>query len=44
MSMAVRMGDQSLREKLDKVIEKHGTELTSILGRSGVKLFSLEER
>jgi mxaJ protein len=44
MSMAVRMGDQSLREKLDRVIEKHGTELASILGRSGVKLFTLEER
>jgi mxaJ protein len=43
MSMAVRTGDRAMKEKLDKVIEKHGTELTAILSRSGVKLFTPEQ-
>ena len=38
MSMAVRTGDQALKEKLDGIIEKHGAELESVLSRSGVKL------
>jgi mxaJ protein len=39
MSMAVRMGDQAMKDKLDSVIAKHGAELESVLSRSGVKLF-----
>jgi len=40
MSMGVRIGDEGLRKRLDEVIGKHQTELTSILTASGVKLFS----
>jgi mxaJ protein len=39
MSMGVRVGDETLKNMLDGVIEKHKTELTSILNRQGVKLF-----
>jgi mxaJ protein len=44
MSMAVRTGDKVLKEKLDGVIEKHGPELESALGRAGVKLFVPPEK
>jgi mxaJ protein len=44
MSMAVRMNDQAMKQKLDKVIEKHGAEFTSILSRSGVRLFTPEDK
>jgi mxaJ protein len=44
MSMAVRMSDQPMKQKLDKVIERHGPEFTSLLSRSGVRLFAPEER
>jgi mxaJ protein len=40
MSMGVRTGDDVLKKRLDDVIEKHQTELTSILTGSGVKLFT----
>lgn len=44
MSMAVRTGDQMLKERLDRVIEKHGPELESILSRAGVRLFVPQEK
>jgi mxaJ protein len=44
MSMAVRTGDQMLKEKLDNVIEKHGPELESVLSRAGVRLFVPQEK
>jgi len=44
MSMAVRTGDQAMKEKLDGVIEKHGAELESVLSRAGVRLFSTQEK
>jgi mxaJ protein len=40
MSMGVRVGDDSLKKRLDDVISKHQAELISILTQSGVKLFS----
>jgi mxaJ protein len=40
MSMGVRTGDESLKKRLDGVIEKHQSELVSILTASGVKLFT----
>jgi mxaJ protein len=40
MSMGVRIGDETLKNRLDDVIGKHQAELTSILAASGVKLFS----
>ena len=39
MSMGVRVGDEAMKNALDDVIAKHKAELTSILNRSGVKLF-----
>jgi mxaJ protein len=36
MSMGVREGNDSLKKRLDEVIEKHQAELTSILTESGV--------
>jgi len=44
MSMAVRMSDQAMKDKLDGVIEKHGKELESVLRRAGVRLFSPPEK
>jgi hypothetical protein len=40
MSMALRAGDQAMKQRLDSVIEKHGTEIDSVLTRAGVKLFT----
>jgi hypothetical protein len=40
MSMGVREGDETLQKALDDVIAKHQDELTSILTRSGVKLYT----
>jgi mxaJ protein len=36
MSMGVREGNDALKKRLDDVIDKHQTELTSILQESGV--------
>ena len=36
MSMGVREGNDALKKRLDEVIEKHQSELTSILAESGV--------
>ena len=44
MSMAVRTGDNMMKEKLDRVIEKHGPELESVLSRAGVRLFAPQEK
>ena len=44
MSMAVRSGNQAMKDKLDRVIEQHGPALTSVLNRAGVKSFSPEEK
>ena len=44
MSMAVRTGDQMLKQRLDSVIEKHGPELESVLRRAGVRLFVPQEK
>ena len=44
MSMAVRTGDQVMKERLDSVIEKHGPELESALSRAGVRLFAPQEK
>jgi mxaJ protein len=40
MSMGVRIGDESLKKRLDDVIAGHQAELTSILKENGVKLLS----
>ena len=40
MSMGVREGNEALRKRLDDVISKRQEELTSILERRGVKLFT----
>ena len=40
MSMGVRIGDDALKQRLDDVIGKHQSDLTSILTQNGVKLFS----
>jgi mxaJ protein len=42
MSMAVRTGDQAMKEKLDRVIEKHRAELESVLSRGGIRSFAPE--
>ena len=44
MSMAVRMGDQALKKRLDDLIEKHQAELSSVLSQNGVKLYTPQER
>ncbi|MBV9504820.1 MAG: transporter substrate-binding domain-containing protein [Acidobacteriia bacterium] len=44
MSMGVREGDMSLKQRLDDVIQKHQAELTEILSESGVKLYAPAER
>ena len=43
MSMAVRTGDQALKERLDGIIEKHGAELEFVLSRSGVTVSTQEK-
>jgi mxaJ protein len=40
MSMGVRMGDEALKQRLEKVILEHQGELTAILTRQGVKLYT----
>jgi mxaJ protein len=40
MSMGVRQGNESLKRRLDDVIAKHQSELTSILAQHGVKLYT----
>ena len=40
MSMAVREGNDALKQRLDDVIQKHQAELTSILSGNGVKLYT----
>ena len=40
MSMGVRQGNASLKRRLDDVIDKHQSELTSILAQHGVKLYT----
>jgi mxaJ protein len=40
MSMGVRLGDESLKKRLDDVIEKHSAELSTILAENGVKLYT----
>jgi mxaJ protein len=40
MSMGVRLGDDSLKKRLDDVIEKHQAELAAILAENGVKLYT----
>lgn len=44
MSMAVRTGDQSLKQRLDGIIETHAAELESALSRSGVKISTQQEK
>jgi len=44
MSMAVRAADQALKARLDSVIDRHGTEIASVLSRSGVRLFTPQEK
>ena len=40
MSMGVRMGDEALRQRLEKVIADRQSELTAILTQLGVKLYT----
>lgn len=40
MSMAVREGDEGLKQRLDDVIEKHRAELTAVLAENGVLLYT----
>lgn len=40
MSMGVRMGDEALKQRLEKVIVDHESELTAILAQQGVKLYT----
>ena len=44
MSMGVRAGNDSLKKRLDDVIEKHQAELSSVLSQNGVKLYTPLER
>jgi mxaJ protein len=44
MSMAVRTSDQALKKRLDNVIEKHQAELSALLSRNGVKLYTPQEK
>jgi mxaJ protein len=39
MSMGVRLGDEALKKRLDDVIEKHQSELSTILAESGVMVY-----
>jgi len=38
--MGVRQGNESLKRRLDDVIAKHQSELTSILAQHGVRLYT----
>ena len=40
MSMGVRPGNEGLQKRLDEVIDKHQSELTSTLAQFGVKLYT----
>jgi mxaJ protein len=40
MSMAVRQGDEALKQRLDQVIAGHQSELTAILTQYGVRLYT----
>ena len=40
ISMGVRQGDDGLKQRLDKVILEHQSELTTILTQYGVKLYT----
>jgi hypothetical protein len=42
--MGVRANDDSLKKRLDDVIEKHQGELTSILTENGVLLFDSRQK
>jgi mxaJ protein len=44
MSMGVRANDESLKKRLDDVIEKHQGELTSILTENGVLVFDSQQK
>jgi mxaJ protein len=44
MSMGVRAGNDSLKKRLDEVIEKRQAELSSVLLQNGVKLYTPLER
>ncbi len=44
MSMAVRTGDAALKKRLDDVIEKYQSELSSVLSQSGVKLYTPRDK
>lgn len=44
MSMGVRANDDSLKKRLDDVIEKHQGELTSILNENGVLVFDSQQK
>jgi hypothetical protein len=40
MSMAARLGDTKMRDRLNAVIGARAAELTAILERNGVRLYS----
>ena len=44
MSMGMRADDQAMKKTLDGVIERHRTELESVLSQSGVRLFASQEK
>jgi mxaJ protein len=44
MAMGVRAGDETLKKRLDEVIEKHQAELTAILRDNGVLLYASESK
>jgi hypothetical protein len=44
MSMGVREGNETLKQRLDDIIQKHQAELTSILSENGVKLYTPERQ
>ncbi len=44
ISMGVRTGDQAMKQKLDRVIESHGTELLAVLRRNGVRVLGADEK
>lgn len=44
MSMAVRVGDQALKKKLDDLIDKHQAELSAVLSQNGIKLYTPQDK
>jgi mxaJ protein len=44
MSMGVREGNETLKQRLDDIIQKHQAELTSLLSENGVKLYTPGQR